>query len=154
MDTDLLCAEIGKTYALKAHHLAAPFCTIGRYIHRSDSVTPMAQALRELKRYRGFVLTPNGREKLRDCIRVLEFNTGIHQGARAIAERVQLMELEGIHPMTVRKILRGQQGVDKRSIHHVFEALQLSLEVGDYAHTSLYSEGASENQNASILKMI
>jgi hypothetical protein len=101
----------------------------------------MAQPLRESKRYRGFILTSNGRKKLRDCIRVLEFRTGIHQGARAIAERVQLLEPVGIHPMTVRKILRGQQGVDKRSIHQVFSALQLSLEVGDYAHTSLYSEG-------------
>jgi hypothetical protein len=100
----------------------------------------MAQALREPKRYRGFVLTSNGRKKLRDCIRFLELRTGIHQGARAIAERVQLIESEGIHPMTVRKILRGQQGVDKRSIRHVFEALQLSLEIGDYAHTSLCSE--------------
>jgi hypothetical protein len=153
VDADI-CAEIGKTHALKTYNWAVLFCTIGRYTHRSDSVTPMAQALREPKRYRGFVLTSNGRKKLRDCIRFLELRTGIHQGARAIAERVQLLEPEGIHPMTVRKILRGQQGVDKRSIHHVFEALQLSLEVGDYAHTSLYSEGASGNQNTSILKMI
>jgi hypothetical protein len=114
----------------------------------------MVQALRNPKRYRGFVLTRIGRNKLKVRLQVLEIKTGIHQGARAIAERVQLIEPDGIHPMTVRKILRGQQGVDKRSIHHVFEALQLSLEVGDYAHASLYSEGASGNQNTSILKMI
>lgn len=40
--------------------------------------------------------------------------------------------------MTARKILRGQQGVDKRSIHQVFSALQISLDVGDYAHIDLY----------------
>jgi hypothetical protein len=56
--------------------------------------------------------------------------------------------------MTVRKILRGQQGVDKRSIHQVFSALQLLLEIGDYAHASLCCESVSGNQNASILKMI
>jgi hypothetical protein len=114
----------------------------------------MMQTSKDPKRYRGFVLTRIGRNKLKVRLQILEIKTGIHQGARAIAERVQLIEPEGIHPMTVRKILRGQQGVDKRSIHHVFEALQLSLEVGDYAHTSLYSEGASGNQNTSILKMI
>jgi hypothetical protein len=114
----------------------------------------MMQTSKDPKRYRGFVLTRIGRNKLKVRLQVLEIKTGIHQGARAIAERVQLIEPDGIHPMTVRKILRGQQGVDKRSIHNVFEALQLSLEVGDYAHASLYSEGASGNQNTSILKII
>jgi hypothetical protein len=102
----------------------------------------MMQTLKDPKRYRGFVLTRTGSHKLKVRLQILEAKTGIHQGARAIAERVQIVEPDGIHPMTVRKILRGQQGVDKRSIHHVFEALQLSLEVGDYAHTSLYSESA------------
>jgi hypothetical protein len=108
--TNVLCAEIGKINALKAHDMAALFCTIGQYIHRRDTMTPMAQALREPKRYRGFVLTSNGRKKLRDCIRGLESNTGIHQGARAIAERVQLIEPDGIHPMTVRTMVRTELG--------------------------------------------
>ncbi len=99
----------------------------------------MDQALRDAKRYRGFVLTPIGHQKLQNCIQALELKTGVHQGARAIAERVQLIAPAGIHPMTVRKLLRGQQGVDKRSIHQVFAALQILLEVGDYAHASLDS---------------
>jgi hypothetical protein len=70
--------------------------------------------------------------------------SSIHQGARAIAERVQLIEPDGIHPMTVRKILRCQQGVDKRSIQSVFAALQLLLEVGDYAHANLLSHTISD----------
>jgi hypothetical protein len=98
----------------------------------------MFQTISDSKRYRGFVLTRVGRQKVQDCIHRLECRTGIHQGARAIAERVQLAEPDGIHPMTVRKILRGQQGVDKRSMQHVFTALQLSLEVGDYAHANLF----------------
>jgi NACHT domain len=47
--------------------------------------------------------------------------------------------------------LRGEQGVDKRSIHHVFAALQLALDIRDYAHASLRDSmiakcpGQSEN---------
>jgi hypothetical protein len=104
----------------------------------------MVHASPDPKRYRGFVLTSIGRQKIQEHIQWLEWKTGIHQGARAIAERVQLIEPDGIHPMTVRKILRGQQGVDKRSIQHVFAALQLSLEVGDYAHANLFSSSFSE----------
>jgi hypothetical protein len=104
----------------------------------------MLQALADAKRYRGYVLTPIGRQKIQESIHQLEMKTGIHQGARAIAERVQLIEPDGIHPMTVRKILHGQQGVDKRSIHYVFAALQLSLEVGDYAHANLFNSAIIE----------
>ena len=97
----------------------------------------MVQALRNSKRYRGFVLTPIGLQKLQGGIQQLEAQTRVRQSPRAIAERVQLAEPDGIHPMTVRKLLRGQQGVDKRSICQVFAALQLLLEVGDCAHASL-----------------
>jgi NACHT domain len=99
----------------------------------------MVQALRNSKRYRGFVLTSIGLQKLQGGIQRLEAQTRVRQSPRAIAERVQLAEPDGIHPMTVRKLLRGQQGVDKRSICQVFAALQLVLEVGDYAHASLLS---------------
>jgi hypothetical protein len=104
----------------------------------------MVHASPDPKRYRGFVLTGVGRQKIQECIQQLERKIGIHQGARAIAERVQLIEPDGIHPMTVRKILQGQQGVDKRSILQVFTALQLSLEAGDYAHANLFSNTISE----------
>jgi hypothetical protein len=77
----------------------------------------MAQAFQDPKRYCGFVLTPMGLQKLQAGIQALEQKIGFRQGARAIAERVQLNAPEGIHPITVRKLLRGQQGVDKRSIH-------------------------------------
>jgi hypothetical protein len=97
----------------------------------------MEQALQDPQRYRGFVLTPIGLQKLQAGIQALERKTGVRQGARAIAERVQLLEPGGIHPITVRKLLRGQQGVDKRSIHHVFAALHLVLNTQDYAHSSL-----------------
>jgi hypothetical protein len=105
----------------------------------------MIETFQEFQRYRGFVLTRAGRQKIQDYIQKSELSTGIHFGARAIAERVQLFDSSGIHPITVRKILRGQEGVDKRSIQLVFSALQLSLEVGDFAHAKLYSEMISNS---------
>jgi hypothetical protein len=89
------------------------------------------------KRYRGFVLTSIGLQKFQQRIQALELQTGVHQGARSIAERVQTIEPDGIHPITVRKMLRGDRGVDKRSIERVFAALQLVLAVGDYTHAGL-----------------
>jgi NB-ARC domain len=98
----------------------------------------MVQSTPDPKRYRGYVLTLIGLEKLQAAIQILELETGVRQNSRAIAERVQLTAPDGIHPMTVRKILRGQKGVDMRSIDYVFAALQIPLEVRDYAHASLY----------------
>lgn len=89
------------------------------------------------KRYRGFVLTSIGLQKFQQRIQALELQTGVHQGARSIAERVQTIDPDGIHPMTVRKMLRGDRGVDKKSIERVFAALQLVLAVGDYTHAGL-----------------
>ncbi|NJR31913.1 MAG: hypothetical protein HC778_02345 [Chamaesiphon sp. CSU_1_12] len=39
--------------------------------------------------------------------------------------------------MTVRKMLRGDRGVDKKSIERVFAALELVLAAGDYTHAGL-----------------
>lgn len=110
----------------------------------------MVQAPQQPKRYRGFVLTPTGLQKLQSGIQRLETQTKVRQSARTIAERVQLLEPDGIHPITVRKLLRCQQGVDKRSMGHVFAALHLTLETGDYAHTSLSSTEAIAEQTQAI----
>jgi hypothetical protein len=100
----------------------------------------MMQALQAPKRYRGFLLTAAGWQKLQATVQYLEAQTQVRQNARTIAERVQLMTPEGIHPMTVRKILQCRQGVDKRSIEQVFEALNLTLAEGDCVHASLHQE--------------
>ncbi|MEO0455915.1 MAG: hypothetical protein AAF152_04935 [Cyanobacteria bacterium P01_A01_bin.114] len=92
------------------------------------------------KRYRGYVLTHQGVDKLRCQLMKLEAKTCIRQNARTIAERVQLTDIQGIHPMTVRRILQQHQGVDKASIERVFRALELLLDMGDYAHASLYTK--------------
>jgi hypothetical protein len=97
----------------------------------------MTQALHSPQRYRGFVLTTTGLQKLRQRVQQLESQTRLRQSPRMIAERVQLSEPDGIHSITVRKILSGDNGVDRRSIQIVFQVLQLQLEEGDYAHAGL-----------------
>ncbi|MBV6628126.1 MAG: NACHT domain-containing protein [Rivularia sp. (in: Bacteria)] len=101
------------------------------------------------KRYRGFVLTHEGLQKLNNCIQQLEAKTRMRCSASAIARKVQLVESDGIHPITVRKILQCQTGVDFRSINHVFHALQLPLNEGDYAHADLYKLNKSKWTNVS-----
>ena len=109
-------------------------------------VISMKQALQNPQRYRGFVLTAAGLQKLQEQIHKLETSTQLRQNPRTIAERVQLTDIDGIHPMTVRKMLSGQSGVDRRSLDRVFRALQLQLEEGDYAHASL-SQDQSQKDN-------
>ena len=104
----------------------------------------MTHAHSQTKRYRGFVLTNEGLQKLNNCIQKLEAQTRMRYGASAIARKVQLVESDGIHPITVRKILQCQTGVDYRSIDHVFQALQLSLSEGDYAHADLCKSSKSK----------
>ncbi|MEO1373504.1 MAG: NB-ARC domain-containing protein [Cyanobacteria bacterium J06635_10] len=96
------------------------------------------------QRYRGFILTSVGLQKLNDCIQKLEAQTRIRYSATAIARKVQLAIEDGIHPITVRKILQCRTGVDLRSINHVFQALQLSLNEGDYAHANLCKSNKSK----------
>jgi hypothetical protein len=102
----------------------------------------MTQSLSSPQRYRGFILTAAGLQKLHDRLKKLEAQTRLRQSPRSIAERIQLSDSEGIHSVTVRKILGGQNGVDKRSIQLVFQVLQLPLEEGDYAHAGLCQRSA------------
>lgn len=98
----------------------------------------MKDAVQTPQRYRGHLLTPQGQQKLRVQLEQLESQTALRQGPTRIAERVQLHTSEGIHAATVRKILRGTIGVDKRSIKRMFEALGLSLLEDDCVHANLY----------------
>ncbi|MEM9164508.1 MAG: hypothetical protein AAGC54_15760, partial [Cyanobacteria bacterium P01_F01_bin.4] len=67
----------------------------------------MKNAIQTPQRYRGYLLTPRGQQKLRARLEQLERQTALRQGPTQIAERVQLCTPEGIHAATVRKILRG-----------------------------------------------
>ena len=91
-------------------------------------------AIQKLQRYRGFILTPVGLQKLQEGIRKLETQTRIRCSPQKLSQQVQLIHPDGIHPGTVRKILRCKEGVDRSSIALVFEVLKLTLEEGDYVH--------------------
>lgn len=86
------------------------------------------------QRYRGFVLTPSGLQKLQAGISQLESQTKIRCSPQKLSQQAQLIHPDGIYPGTVRKILRCCEGVDYNSIALIFKVLKLSLEEGDYAH--------------------
>ncbi|PPS44066.1 AAA-like domain-containing protein [Chroococcidiopsis sp. TS-821] len=84
------------------------------------------------KRYRGTVLTQAGLQKLHAQIQQLSKDEGCEITPRRIAEKTQRIEPQGLNAATVRKILQAQTGVDKESIHLVFQALDLKLESLDF----------------------
>ena len=88
------------------------------------------------QRHRGFTLTPPGLQKLQDRIRELETKTGFSYTSRKISEQAQLVDSQGVHPDTVRKILRGQGGVDESSINLIFRVLELKPDEGDYTYAN------------------
>lgn len=98
----------------------------------------MTDATPKTQRYRGFILTAKGWHKLQAKIHALEVQTRMRQTPQTIAERVQLNHPEGIHPMTVRKVLKGLGGVDRSSIKRIFQALKLEMETDDYIHAKLW----------------
>lgn len=94
-------------------------------------------SLKKPQRYRGSTLTPTGWQKLQERIRELETETGIKYTPHKISDSAQLLDPQGLHPATIRKILRCQGGVDTSSISLVFRVLELKLDEGDYTHVPL-----------------
>ena len=90
------------------------------------------------QRSRGVVLSPKGQIKLENRMRELEIE---RYPVQEFVRRSQL-EGQGLHPATIRKILRGQ-GVDKDSIALVFKAVGLQMELEDYT-------GARQSLNVRI----
>ncbi|MEO0455909.1 MAG: NB-ARC domain-containing protein [Cyanobacteria bacterium P01_A01_bin.114] len=116
----------------------------------------MKNAIQTPQRYRGHLLTLSGQQKLLAQLEQLERQTAIRQSPTRIAEQVQLTHPEGIHAATVRKILRGTAGVDKRSIKRTFESLGLTLGPDDSVHASLYQSNletkAARADKSAVLK--
>ena len=104
------------------------------------------------QRTRGVVLTATGEEKLQIRMRQLDLE---RYPVQELVRRSQLIEGQGLHPATVRKILRGQ-GVDKDSIALVFKAVELELEPQDYTGArrtvaaSVGDEGEAETVSSSF----
>src|SRR5919199_969959 len=88
------------------------------------------------QRSRGVVLSPTGQGKLHNRMRQLDIE---RYPVPELVRRSQLTEAQGLHPATIRKILRTQ-GVDKDSIALVFKAVGLQLEPEDYTGARRSSE--------------
>jgi WD40 repeat protein len=84
------------------------------------------------KRHRGYILTPAGAAKLKKRISELEAQVGIKYNPPKIAEQAQLISSQGLHPTTIRKILRGASGGDESSLRLIFQVLGLEMEEPDY----------------------
>lgn len=95
------------------------------------------------RRSRGSMLTPAGWQKLQERILELETETGVKYTPRKISDTAQIVGFGGLHPDTVRKILRCNTGVDSSSIDVVFKVLSLKLNVDDYTQVHLHFEAPS-----------
>ncbi|WP_341528444.1 NB-ARC domain-containing protein [Nostoc sp. UHCC 0302] len=96
------------------------------------------------QRSRGVVLSPRGQAKLQNRMLQLEIE---RYAVQEFVRRSQLVEGQGLHPATIRKILRCQ-GVDKDSIALVFKAVDLQLELEDYTGARRVLEIGAEGQGS------
>jgi WD40 repeat protein len=92
---------------------------------------------RHAKRYRGVLLSFAGWEKLQAKMHQLEHEENNRYTPQRISEKSQLIDPQGLHPATVRKILRRQIGVDESSIRTLFRVFGLELNRDDYTHSQL-----------------
>lgn len=80
------------------------------------------------KRNRGVILTPEGLEKLQIARAELEYK--VNFGERFTYEKIS--ELTNLDLNTIKKILAGKEGVDKRSLEKCFLAFKLKLTEANY----------------------
>ncbi|BAZ47631.1 WD-40 repeat-containing protein [Nostoc sp. NIES-4103] len=80
------------------------------------------------KRNRGLILTREGWQKLENAKLEWEFRN--NNGSRITLE--ELSEQAGITPVTFRKVLTRETGVDKRTLVRLFMMFNLALEQSDY----------------------
>lgn len=88
------------------------------------------------QRQRGFSLTSLGMKKLQQRLLTLEAQTGVKHNAARITQQIQIIDPKGLHPTTVRKILR-QETVDLTTLQVLFHALNLDLAQIDCEQPSL-----------------
>lgn len=98
------------------------------------------------KRNRGFVLSQTGWEKLQARMGRVEQEKGCKLTQQALIKHIQLFDAQGLHPITLRKILGQQIGVDERSLRVVFAAIGLELEAVDYQFASLVADQPESNE--------
>lgn len=92
------------------------------------------------KRNRGFILSLEGWEKLQARRNQIEKDKGCRFSQQALIRQIQLINAQGLHPITLRKIMGRQIGVDERSLRLVFQAMGLGLDPIDYKLASWEEE--------------
>jgi AAA-like domain len=113
---------------------------------------------RPLKRHRGYILSETGRHKLQVQLAQLESKRGYKFTLSILAQHAQLVDQQGLHSTTIKKILEQQIGVDGRSLKTLFHALELELKPQDY-HSATQQEDlvqlvGSSHEQAIELKQI
>jgi hypothetical protein len=91
--------------------------------------------MRTLKRHRGYILSEAGRHKLQVQLSQLESQKGHRFTLQVLARQTQLVDSQGLHPTTIKKIVEQQTGVDERSLNIFFQSMRLELEPQDYHPT-------------------
>lgn len=81
------------------------------------------------RRQRGLILSRQGWKKLQDA--KLEWEISENDGYRCTLE--ELSHLAGITPVTLRKVLTREEGVDKRTLVQLLMAFNLDLTPSDYS---------------------
>ncbi|HEY9657567.1 MAG TPA: AAA-like domain-containing protein [Allocoleopsis sp.] len=88
---------------------------------------------RSSKRHRGYILSKTGRRKLQAQLAQFESQKGCKFTLQVLARQTQLVDPQGLHPTTIKKIVEQQTGVDERSLKTLFQSLGLELEPQDYS---------------------
>ncbi|MDB9512074.1 ATP-binding protein [Kamptonema animale CS-326] len=86
----------------------------------------------EIERARGRILTNQGRDKLQPAIDNWASENGISKATANQIYKIFKDKKEYIGVDTIRKILKGIEGVDEKSIRILFEIFGLSLESSDH----------------------
>jgi WD40 repeat protein len=92
------------------------------------------------KRNRGLILTREGWQKLQNA--KLEWEFRENYGSKCTLE--ELSEEAGITPVTFRKVLTRETGVDKRTLVRLFMMFNLELDKSDYTNPGSDLEGQKD----------
>ncbi|MBD2414718.1 hypothetical protein FACHB389_21065 [Nostoc calcicola FACHB-389] len=95
------------------------------------------------KRNRGLILTREGWQKLENA--KLEWEFRENNGSKSTLE--ELSEQAGITPVTFRKVVTRETGVDKRTLVRLFMMFNLELDVSDYTSRDSHLKGQEELKN-------
>ncbi|MBW4672870.1 MAG: hypothetical protein KME52_02165 [Desmonostoc geniculatum HA4340-LM1] len=95
------------------------------------------------KRNRGLILTREGWQKLQNA--KLEWEFRENNGSKSTLE--ELSEQAGITPVTFRKVVTRETGVDKRTLVRLFMMFNLELDVSDYTSRDSHFKGQEDLKN-------